>query len=105
MKPEFYLTRDEWARSVVKGSEQIVHARVIGLLDDNSASIHPIQSFKRAHTPTVLRGSTAPGASCGVRFAVGEEYIYLVKGKEINLCSRLPASKEMLQAIQELSAE
>jgi len=100
LNAEFYLQGDPWARDVLAAKSAVFHARVIGVMPDGSAKLMMIEAMKGPKLPPVLRPDERY-PTCGIKFSVNEEFIYLPEeGNAINLCSRLPVKRELLEAIR-----
>jgi hypothetical protein len=103
LPPDLYLSKDDWARSAIKASDHVVHARVVKVNAANVATVQILESLKTSTPLESIHGNPGPGASCGIRFTAGEDHIYLVEGGQVGLCSRLPATPAMLKALRELT--
>lgn len=103
MEEELFVARDAWAADVLRGTELVVYGTVESLLPENGAVIKVRRVLKgNPGSFLTVRGLVAPQSGCGTRFTVGETYIYFVRSEPLTLCSKLPGSAPLLQAIQEL---
>jgi len=81
-------------------AERIVHARVAEVLSPHEALLEVIESFKGSGA--TLNAMPGSDATCGFRFAPGEEFVYFVFNGVVNLCGRAPPRAELLERLRAL---
>lgn len=81
-------------------AERIVHGRVTEVPSPHEAVIEVIESFKGEGAN--LNAMPGNDATCGFRFAPGEEFVYFVFNGVVNICGRVAPRAELLERLRAL---
>lgn len=90
-------------RSMRDRADNVVHARVVKVLNSEGAEIRVIEDFKSSSELLIIKATGGDSATCGRGpFSNGEEGVFFIHSGEVNLCGKYSAESSLIDHLRKL---